>query len=72
MDQGLKMDPEKVRDIKEWSSPKFVFQVRSFHRLASFYINFIINFSSICAPIVDSIRKEHQYFNWTREDEKGF
>jgi len=39
--------------------------------LESFYKKFIINFSSICAPIVDTIRKEHRYFSWTREVEKG-
>jgi hypothetical protein len=33
------MDPEKVRAIKEWPSPKSVFEVRSFHGLASFTEN---------------------------------
>jgi hypothetical protein len=33
----LKMDPEKVEVIKDWPSPRNVFEVRSFHGLASFY-----------------------------------
>jgi hypothetical protein len=33
----LKMDPKKVKEIKEWSSPRNIFEVRSFHGLASFY-----------------------------------
>jgi hypothetical protein len=33
----LKMDPEKVKEIKEWPSPRSMFEVRRFHGLASFY-----------------------------------
>jgi hypothetical protein len=33
----LKMDLEKVKSIKEWSSPRSMFEVRSFHGLVSFY-----------------------------------
>jgi hypothetical protein len=38
----------------------------------SFYRKFIRNFSSIWAPILDSIKNECEYFNWTKEDENGF
>jgi hypothetical protein len=68
----LKMDLEKVREIRDFPSPRSVFDVRSFHGLASFYRKFIRNFNSICAPILDTIRKEHKSFNWTKEAEKGF
>ena len=33
----LRMDLEKVVAIVSWLSPKFLFEVRSFHGLASFY-----------------------------------
>jgi hypothetical protein len=49
-----------------------MYEVRHFHRLASFYRKFIRNSSSIFSPILDNIKKEHPYFNWTREAEKGF
>jgi hypothetical protein len=61
----LKMDPEKVKAIKEWPSLRNIYEVVIFHGLASFNIEFIRNFSRICAPIVDPIRKEHQPFKWT-------
>jgi type III secretory pathway component EscU len=33
----LRMDPDKVEVIKNWPSPKRIFEVRSFHGLDSFY-----------------------------------
>ena len=63
--EGLKMDLEKVMEIVEWPSIRNIYEPRSFHNLASFYKNFIRNFSSICAPIVESIKKECHPFVWT-------
>ena len=68
----LKMEPEKVRAIKEWSSLRSIFDVKSFHGLASFYRKFIRNFSGICAPMLDTVKKKHKSFSWTEEDEKSF
>ena len=70
--EGLKMDPEKVKAISDWPSPRNIFEVRSFHELASFYRKFIRNFSGICAPILDTVKKEKQPFKWTVAAEKGF
>jgi hypothetical protein len=61
----LKMDPEKIKAIKYWSSPRNTFEVRSFHGLASFYRKFIQNFSGIVAPMMDTVKKRHKSFHWT-------
>ena len=37
LDDGLKMDPKKVKAILEWPTPENVGEVRSFHGLAIFY-----------------------------------
>jgi hypothetical protein len=53
----LRMDPEKVEVIKNWPSPRNIFEVRSFHGLASFYRKFIRNFSGISAAMMDTVKK---------------
>eukprot|EP00253_Pinus_taeda_P018052 PITA_18052 len=66
------MDPEKVTAIVSWPSPKSLFEVRSFHGLASFYRKFIRNFSEICALMLDTIKKVNQPFHWTEAVEHSF
>ena len=64
------MDPEKVNEITEWTSAKNIFEVRSFHRLGTFYNKFIRNFSGICDPIMEIIKKDRHPFQWTSLTEK--
>ena len=54
----------------EWPSPKSIFEVRSFHGLASFYRKFIKNFIKINAPIIETIKKDKKPFKWAAEAEK--
>jgi hypothetical protein len=66
------MDPSKVEVIRNWPSPRNVFEVRSFHGLASFYRKFIRNFSGISAAMMDMVKKRHKSFHWIAEAEKSF
>jgi hypothetical protein len=68
----LKMDLEKVKVIKEWPSPRNIFEVKSFHGLDGFHRKFIQNFSGISTPMMDTVKKIHKYFHWTEEAEKSF
>jgi hypothetical protein len=69
---ALRMDPDKVEVIKNWPSSKNIFEVRSFHGLASFYQKFIRNFSGISAAMMDTVKKRQKSFHWTEEAEKSF
>jgi hypothetical protein len=68
----LKMDPQKVKEIKEWPLPRNIFEVRSFHGLASFYKTFIKKNCGISAPMMDTVKKRHKYFHWKEEAGKIF
>lgn len=57
--EGIKRDLEKVKETMEWPSPRSIYEVRSFDGLASFHKKFMSKFSNVCAPIVDTIKREH-------------
>jgi hypothetical protein len=69
--QGIQVDEEKVRAIQDWPSPTSIGNVRSFHRLGSFYRRFVKDFSSLAAPLTEVIKK-NVGFRWGEEQEKAF
>jgi hypothetical protein len=55
--KGIKMDPEKVKAIKEWETPTTIKGVRGFLGFANFYRRFIPNFSGIVRPLNNLTKK---------------
>ena len=47
----LRMDPEKVKAIRDWQAPKTIKPVRSFLGFANFYRQFFKDFSKLAAPL---------------------
>ena len=68
---GLTMDEEKIKAIRDWPSPTTVGEVRSFHGLAGFYRRFVQNFSLIAAPLTEVI-KNNVGFKWEHAQEEAF
>ncbi|XP_047949094.1 uncharacterized protein LOC125194922 [Salvia hispanica] len=68
---GVKVDEEKVKAIREWPTPKNVSEIRSFHGLANFYRRFVRDFSIKASPL-NHIVKKNVEFEWGEEQERAF
>jgi hypothetical protein len=68
---GITMDPEKIKAIREWSVLNNLTKVRSFMGLAGYYRMFIEGFSKISHPIT-SLQKKGVKFQWTLDCENSF
>ena len=70
-DQGVKTDPAKVADVREWPTPRNQEDVRKFMGLASYYRRFIKNFAQIAAPLNNLLQKQVP-FMWKASQENAF
>ena len=69
--QGLRMDPEKVRAIKEWEIPCTQKGVRSFLGFANFYRRFIKDYSGLVAPLT-ALTGLNTPFRWGGDQQEAF
>ena len=68
---GIQIDKEKVKAIKEWPKPKNLKEVQAFLGFANFYQRFIQGYSQICTPLT-KMTKKGQSFHWECEKRETF
>ncbi|KAH0609353.1 uncharacterized protein H6S33_012839 [Morchella sextelata] len=68
---GNRMDPKKVIDVLEWSTPTNLHDVQVFLGFANFYRRFILGYSKIVAPLT-ALTKKNVKFEWTDDREEAF
>ena len=68
--EGVKVDPNKIKAIKEWKVPTNIKQLRGFLGLTVYYRKFFKNYGRIAAPIATLLKKDA--FSWTPKETKAF
>ena len=68
---GIQMDKEKVKAIREWPEPRNLKEVQAFLGFANFYQRFIQEYLQIWTPLTKMTKKE-QPFHWECEQREAF
>ena len=68
--EGVKVDPRKIKSIKEWKIPTSIKHLRGFLGLTRYYHKSIKNYGRIATPLKKLQKKDA--FSWTPEATKAF
>ena len=68
---GISVEEDKIKAIKEWPTPKNVKDIQSFLGACSYYRKFIKDFSKIAVPLTNLTRKAVIWL-WGPQQEKAF
>ena len=70
-ENGTAANPEKVKAVTEWPTPRSAKQVKSFLGLVSYYRKYVPKCSSIAKPLHE-LSEKGKRFQWTPECDKAF
>jgi hypothetical protein len=77
---GVSTDPDKIRAVKQWPTPKTLEQLRSFLGFSNYYRRFIHNYTELVSPLekllntssLGSTQQKKAMILWTTECEMTF
>jgi hypothetical protein len=58
-DQGVAVDPDKIKAITSWPQLVTVWQLKGFLGLAGYYRKFIKHYGAIAKPLMDLLKKDN-------------
>ena len=70
-EDGISVDPSKIRDVLDWKTPEIVPEIRSFLGLVGYYRRFVPDFSKIARPMTELLKKGVK-FVWDDKCDQAF
>ena len=61
--EGVKVNPSKIKAIKEWKIPTSIKHLRGFLELTGYYRKFVKNYGRIATPVTTLLKEDA--FSWT-------
>jgi hypothetical protein len=68
--EGVKVDPNKIKAITEWPKPKNISKLRGFLGLTGYYRRFIKNYAHLTTPLSNLLKKNS--FKWDNNAKECF
>ena len=69
---GIEADPDKLRKVQCWPTPRNVREVQQFLGLANYYRRFIRNFAEVARPLHRLTERSAFVFQWTIQCQESF
>ena len=69
LSQGIRMEDERIKVVRNWSEPKSVQDIQVFIGFANFYQQFIQGFSKIAVPFISMLKTTGSSDSPQRDDD---
>ena len=71
-EHGVSTDPDKVKAVREWPTPKCQSEVRTFLGFVGYYRKFCPDYATVAKPLNRIASKSQKDFVWGTEEEDSF